>query len=98
MTLIVMSGNLLNLSPEVFLCCVILIDPYQTFSFSFKRSVAMEAAQGLLAWLLCCLRPVIKGFLRVTTRLCELQRVCYGERAGAPRTMAVGMYHVADKF
>ena len=50
----------------------------------------MEVAQGLVAWLFYCFRPVIKGFLRVTTRLCELQRVCYGERAGAPRTMAVG--------
>ena len=59
----------------------------------------MEAAQGLFAWLLCCwLRPVIKGFLRVTTRLCELQRVCYGERAGAPRTMAVGAYGSPFQF
>lgn len=49
----------------------------------------MEAAQGFLAWLFFCFRPMIKGFLRVTTRLCELQRVCYGERVGAPRTMAV---------
>ena len=52
------------------------------------------AAQGFLAWLFYCFRPVIKGFLRVTTRLCELQRVCYGERAGAPRTMAVGELHI----
>ena len=54
------------------------------------------AAQGFLAWLFYCFRPVIKGFLRVTTRLCELQRVCYGERAGAPRTMAVGELHIGS--
>ena len=36
------------------------------------------------------LRPVVKWFLRHTTRLCELQRVCYGETSGAPRTIAVG--------
>ena len=50
----------------------------------------MEALQSLMTWLYFCFRPVIKGFLRVTTRLCELQRVCYGERDGAPRTLAVG--------
>ena len=33
--------------------------------------------------------PLIKGFLRLTTRLCELQRICYGEPAGAPRSIAV---------
>lgn len=34
-------------------------------------------------------RPLIKWFLRRTTRLCELQRICYGEPAGAPRSLAV---------
>ena len=36
-------------------------------------------------------RPLVKWFLRQTTRLCELQRICYGEPSGAPRTIAVGM-------
>lgn len=40
----------------------------------------------ILSWYL---RPLIKWFLRQTTRLCELQRVCYGEQSGAPRTIAV---------
>ncbi|XP_032512847.2 ELMO domain-containing protein 2 [Danaus plexippus] len=31
-------------------------------------------------------RPFIKWFLRKTTRLCELQRICYGDRVGAQRT------------
>jgi len=34
-------------------------------------------------------RPLVKWFLRQTTRLCELQRICYGETSGAPRTIAV---------
>lgn len=34
-------------------------------------------------------RPLIKWFLRHTTRLCELQRVCYGEPYGAHRSLAV---------
>ena len=35
------------------------------------------------------LRPIIKWFLRKTTGLCELQRICYGKVIGAPRTNAV---------
>lgn len=34
-------------------------------------------------------RPVIKWFLRKTTGLCELQRICYGEVSGAPRIHSV---------
>lgn len=34
-------------------------------------------------------RPLMKWFLRKTTRLCELQRICYGEPAGAPRSLGV---------
>jgi len=34
-------------------------------------------------------RPTIKWFLRKTTRLTELQRICYGETPGAPRTCGV---------
>lgn len=32
------------------------------------------------------IRPFIKWFLRKTTRLCELQRICYGDKPGAART------------
>ncbi|KAL3280348.1 hypothetical protein HHI36_017837 [Cryptolaemus montrouzieri] len=35
------------------------------------------------------LRSVLKWFLRRTTGLCELQRICYGEVSGAPRISAV---------
>lgn len=49
----------------------------------------MELVQTLLTWLLCYFRPLIKWFLRQTTRLCELQRICYGEAPGAHRTCAV---------
>lgn len=35
------------------------------------------------------LRPFIKWFLRHTTRLCELQRICYGEPFGASRALGV---------
>lgn len=34
-------------------------------------------------------RPIIKWFLRKTTGLCELQRICYGKVQGAPRTSSV---------
>lgn len=34
-------------------------------------------------------RPVIKWFLRHFTRLCELQRICYGEESGAKRKKAI---------
>lgn len=36
------------------------------------------------------LRGLLKGFLRRCTRLCELQRLCYGDNLGARRTLAVG--------
>jgi len=49
----------------------------------------MELIQTILTWLFCCFRPAIKWFLRQTTRLCELQRICYGEAPGAHRTCAV---------
>lgn len=42
-----------------------------------------------MSMLLWYLRPLVKWFLRQTTRLCELQRICYGETSGAPRTIAV---------
>lgn len=35
------------------------------------------------------LRPLIKWFLRHTTKLCELQRICYGEPYGASRSLGV---------
>lgn len=35
------------------------------------------------------LRPIIKWFLRKTTGLCELQRICYGKVSGAPRVKGV---------
>lgn len=41
---------------------------------------------ALVQWYL---RPFVKWFLRKTTCLCELQRICYGEKAGAPRTCKV---------
>lgn len=34
-------------------------------------------------------RPIIKWFLHRFTRLCELQRICYGCESGAPRKKAV---------
>lgn len=41
---------------------------------------------SVLQWYL---RPFIKWFLRKTTRLCELQRICYGDKPGAARTCNV---------
>lgn len=34
-------------------------------------------------------RPLIKWFLRHFTRLCELQRICYGEESGSKRKKAI---------
>jgi len=42
------------------------------------------------------LRPILKGLLRITTRLCELQRICYGDQRGGPRTLAVGKGPLGD--
>ena len=58
----------------------------------------MELVQAILTWLFCCFRPAIKWFLRQTTRLCELQRICYGETPGAHRTCAVGKFEFLIKL
>ncbi|EDW14913.1 ELMO domain-containing protein 2 [Drosophila mojavensis] len=39
----------------------------------------------ILPFIFSYIRPFIKWFLHVFTRLSELQRICYGARAGAPR-------------
>ena len=52
----------------------------------------MELITQIINFIYWYLKPLVKWFLRKTTRLCELQRVCYGELTGAPRTLAVGMY------
>jgi ELMO domain-containing protein len=46
----------------------------------------VEWLTPLLVWYL---RPVIKWFLRKSTKLCELQRICYGDKQGADRTLNV---------
>lgn len=45
----------------------------------------------MYVWSLVCwyLRPIVKWFLRQTTQMCELQRICYGQPSGAARTIAV---------
>lgn len=49
----------------------------------------MDILQDLMTLFYYYFRPIIKGFLRLTTRLCELQRICYGEAIGGPRTLGV---------
>jgi hypothetical protein len=49
----------------------------------------MDLVTQLVTAICWYFRPLVKWFLRQTTRLCELQRVCYGETSGAPRTIAV---------
>ena len=56
----------------------------------------MELLGQLYSLVMWYLRPLVKWFLRQTTRLCELQRICYGEPTGAPRTLAVGEYRIYD--
>jgi len=43
----------------------------------------------LLPFIFSYIRPFIKWFLHAFTRLSELQRICYGARAGASRTSQV---------
>lgn len=43
----------------------------------------------MVAWLQWYFRPLIKWFLHQTTSLTELQRNCYGEPLGSPRTCSV---------
>ena len=47
----------------------------------------LERVWNLIAWYL---RPLFKWLLRKTTRLCEMQRICYGQPAGALRSIGVG--------
>ena len=54
----------------------------------------MELVAQMLSVISWYLSPLIKWFLRQATRLCELQRVCYGETGGAPRTIAVGEFQL----
>lgn len=49
----------------------------------------MELLTSLVQLVSWYLRPLVKWFLRQTTRLCELQRICYGEPSGSPRTLAI---------
>jgi len=55
----------------------------------FSTVGSMELFSHLLNLICWYLRPLVKWFLRQTTRLCELQRICYGESSGAPRTIGV---------
>ena len=47
-------------------------------------------ALGLWSYLYWYIRPALKWFLRKTTRLCELQRICYGEEFGYLRSSKIG--------
>ncbi|KAJ9585830.1 hypothetical protein L9F63_020532 [Diploptera punctata] len=49
----------------------------------------MNILNSLLSLISWYFRPLVKWFLNKTTRLCELQRICYGEKAGAPRDLGV---------
>ncbi|UYV64425.1 ELMOD1 [Cordylochernes scorpioides] len=53
----------------------------------------IASAYDLIYWYL---RPFIKWFLRKTTKLCELQRICYGDPHGALRTSNVGRLTVVN--
>ncbi|KAL1140865.1 hypothetical protein AAG570_000793 [Ranatra chinensis] len=55
----------------------------------------MWGLEKLWLFLYWQLRPLVKWFLRKTTKLCELQRICYGKPAGCLRSQAVefSLYH-----
>ncbi|XP_046390822.1 ELMO domain-containing protein 2 [Ischnura elegans] len=46
----------------------------------------LQLAWSYVYWYL---RPILKWFLRRATKLCELQRICYGAPKGAQRTLGV---------
>ncbi|XP_071445021.1 ELMO domain-containing protein 2 [Hetaerina americana] len=46
----------------------------------------LQLAWSYIYWYL---RPILKWFLRRSTKLCELQRICYGVPRGAQRTLDV---------
>ncbi|KAG8253965.1 ELMO domain-containing protein 2-like [Homalodisca vitripennis] len=49
----------------------------------------MITFHSIYTYLYWFFRPCIKWFLRKTTKLCELQRICYGEPVGYPRSHGV---------
>lgn len=49
----------------------------------------LSILNSLLSYVYFCIRPVIKWILRKTTKLCELQRICYGDEKGAKRTLNI---------
>lgn len=59
-----------------------------------------DYVKGLFSWIITVIssniyqifRPGIKWVLRKATGLCELQRTCYCEPAGAKRIVAIGLY------
>jgi len=59
------------------------------YHFDFRYFVKMLFLSSCWNYTYWLLRPLFKWFLRKTTRLCELQRICYGEPAGAKRALGV---------
>ncbi|GBM98692.1 ELMO domain-containing protein 1 [Araneus ventricosus] len=49
----------------------------------------MSIIISVFSYLNWYIRPVVKWFLRKTTRLCELQRICYGEEFGYSRSSKI---------
>lgn len=60
-----------------------------TSNLKFRPLLAVLRMYSVWALISYYIRPIIKWFLRKTTGLCELQRICYGEVSGAPRVKAV---------
>lgn len=54
-----------------------------------EESIVVIMFYNLTNLIYLYLRPIIKWFLHRFTRLCELQRICYGHPEGAPRIKAV---------
>lgn len=49
----------------------------------------MSILDKFISLIFVYIRPFIKWFLHTFTRLCELQRICYGAQAGASRSRQV---------
>jgi hypothetical protein len=47
--------------------------------------------QTIKSFIYFYIRCLIKIILRKTTKLCELQRICYADNCGSVRTKSVGL-------
>ncbi len=58
---------------------------------SKQMNIMFQLWQTIKSFIHLYIRCLIKFILRKTTKLCELQRICYADNCGSVRTKAVGL-------